>query len=40
MIETDDINYTYDHYEKSNICIENIYHGLLVPIMIFIFGQI
>ena len=39
MTGTDDIKYTYDHHEKSDSCIENMYHGLLVYIMIFICGN-
>ena len=29
MMGTVDIKYTYDHHDKNNICIENMYHGLL-----------
>ena len=36
MIERVEIKYIYDHHEKSNTCIENMYHSLLVPVMIFI----
>ena len=38
MIERMEIKYNYDHYEKSNICIENMWYSLLaiVPVMIFI----
>ena len=31
-----EIKYTYDRHEKSNTCIETMYHGVLVPVMIFI----
>ena len=34
MIGTVDIKFTYYHHKKSNTCIENMYHGLLIPIMI------
>ena len=40
MIGTVDIKYPYNHHEKSNTYIENMYHGLLVPIMFFIYGKI
>ena len=40
MIGIVDIKYTYNHNEKSNTNIENMYHNLLVPIMIFIFVKI
>ena len=36
MKGTGDIKYTYDYHEKSNTCIENLYRGLLVHVMIFI----
>ena len=36
MIGRVKIKYTNDQHEKSNTCIENVYLGLLVPIMIFI----
>ena len=36
MIERVEIKYTYDHHEKSNICMESVHNDLLVPVMIFI----
>ena len=36
---TVNIKYNYDHPKESNTCIENMYHGVLVPIMFFTCGK-